>query len=344
MRVAVISGARAAEPMGLDLAELRLLRALRDAPTDLSLDIRVVGGRSARRYAQRLDARWVPARGESLPRIALRGADLIHLAGLDFPPPHRKPFVAMLYDLSPLHYNDEGVLPPWLDDVVERARVIFTISEFIAAELVERAAVPAERVRVIKLAPALDARDAEPLSRDELRQLGIEPPFVLRLGGYTRRKNVPLLLEAWAQVTSGTLVLAGPPQPARASILAGAPSLDRIVILDYVPQPLLARLLRSAAALVTTSSYEGFGLPPLEAMAAATPVVAVTAPFVREVCGDAALLVERRPEALANALGRVLVDEELARRLRAAGPPQAAGFTWSDAAVTVLSAYATAFE
>jgi len=327
--------------MGLELAELRLLEALRAVATDIALDVRVVGGRGARRHARRLGARWVPAPYRTLPLIALTGADIVHLIGLDLPPPRRKAFVAMVHDLSPLHYDDEGMLPPWLDEIVERASLLLTPSAFTAGELSRHLSVPPERVRVIGGGPALDARHAEPLSRSELEQLGIEPPLVLRYGGYTKRKNVPLLLDAWAQVPIGTLVLVGPPQLARAKVLAEAPSLDRVIVLDYVDQTLLARLLRSAAVLVSTSQYEGFGLPPLEALAAGTPTVAVSASFVEEVCADAALLVEERAEAVGEALHQVLVDCELASRLRAAGPLRAARFTWPQVADSVLRAYAS---
>jgi len=325
--------------MGLELAELRLLGALRAEVTDITLDVRVVGGRGSRRHARRLGARWIPSRGHTLPRLASSGADLVHLIGLDSPPPRRKAFVATVHDLSPLHYDDEVALPPWLGEIAERASLLLTPSGFTAGELHRQLGVPPERVRVFGGAAALEASDAELLSPLELQQLGIEPPFVLRYGGYTKRKNLPLLLKAWAQVPAGTLVLAGPPQQARKKILAEAPSLDRVVVLDYVPQTLLARLLRSADALVSTSSYEGFGLPPLEAMAAGTPVVAVSAPFVHELCSDAALLVEGRPDALADALREVLADEELALRLRAAGLVRAARFTWSGAASAVIGAY-----
>jgi glycosyltransferase involved in cell wall biosynthesis len=326
--------------MGLELAELRLLDALRRAQTDVELDVRVVGGRSARRHARRRGARWVPARHRTLPSIASARADVVHLLGLDLPPPRRKPFVAMVHDLAPMVYDDEGVVPPWLDEIVERASLLLTPSAFTAGELSQRLDVTAQRICVIGGAPALDARDAEPLSPRELSQLGIEPPFVLRSGGYSTRKNVALLLEAWALVSAATLVLTGPPQPARARILAEAPSLDRVVVLDYVPDALQARLLRSAAALVSTSSYEGFGLPALEALSAGTPVVAVDAPYVREVCGEAAIVVDEQPDALADALRSLLDDEPLAQAIGERGLLHAANFAWSHAADAVFSAYA----
>jgi glycosyltransferase involved in cell wall biosynthesis len=246
--------------------------------------------------------------------------------------------------LAPLHYDDEGELPTWTENVVARATFLLTPSAFTAAELQRHLAVPGERVRVIGGGPALVARGAEPLSPSELRRYGIDPPFILRYGGYTKRKNVPLLLEAWARVPFGTLVLAGPPQTMRKKILDDAPSLDRVVVLDYVPETLLVRLLLSAAGLASTSSYEGFGLPPLEAMAAGTAVVAVSTPFVREVCGDAALLVEASAPSLAEALCRVLDDEKLSESLRAAARRRAVTFTWSAVASAVLAAYETALR
>ena len=323
----------------MELAELHLLEALRAAATDVDVGVRVVGGRSARRYARRLRATWIPAPPATLPSLAVARGDLVHLLALDVPPPRRKPFGAMIHDLAPLRYDDEGKLPAWTEDVVARAAFLLAPSEFTAEELHRCFALPSERVRVIGSGPALVARDAEPLSPRELRTLGIEPPFILRYGGYTKRKNVPLLLEAWAQVQSGTLVLAGPPQGVRERILTDAPSLERVVVLDYVSGDLLARLLRSAAALASTSAYEGFGLPLLEAMAAGTAVVAVSTPVAREVCGDAALLVAEDHEAVAAGLRRLLADEELASSLRVAGGRRAAGFTWSKTAGATLDAY-----
>jgi glycosyltransferase involved in cell wall biosynthesis len=340
----VVSGPRSAQPLGLELAELRLLEALRAQPNGVTLEIPVVGRRSARRHARRVGGRWIPTWRRTVPRRAVHRADLVHLIGLDLSPPRRKTFVAMVHDLSPLHYDDEGELPPWIDEIIARAAFLLTPSAFTAAELHRHLGVPRERVRIIGSGPALAARDAEPLSRSELRRYGIEPPFILRYGGYTKRKNVPLLLEAWARVPFGTLVLAGPSQHMRKQILADAPSLDRVVVLDYVPETLLARFLRSAAGLGSTSSYEGFGLPPLEAMAAGTPVVAVSTPFVREVCGDAALLVEASAPPLGEALCRLLDDGQLAQRLRAAGRRRARTFTWSAVASAVLRAYSSASQ
>ena len=327
--------------MGQELAEARLLEALRSQAHDIALDFRVVGGRAARSHARRIDGRWIPARPGTLPPRATGRADLIHLLGLDLPPPRGARFVVTIHDLAPLRYDDEGQLPPWGDEMVERASLLLTPSAFTASELGSHFGVPPERICVVGGAPALATRDAAPMSPEGLRALRIEPPFILRYGGYTKRKNVSLLLDAWARLSFGTLVLAGLPQPARSGILAAAPTLDRVVVLDYVPSAVLAGLLKSATLLASTSSYEGYGLPPLEAMAVGTPVVAVSTQFVREVCGDAAYLVEPDGEALARAISLIVEDTALARRLSDAGLVHAEKFSWDQVAREAIGAYIT---
>lgn len=343
MRVAIVSGPRSEQPMGLELAELRLLAALLPAVagSTIQLDVRVVGRRQALRHARAIGGRWTPAFRDGLPRAATAGVDLVHLLGLDLAPPSRRPFVATVHDLSPLHFDDEGRLPPWIDEIADRARLLLTPSAFTASEIERHLGVSEERIRVIGGGPALDAQSAAPLSRRELAELGIEPPLVLRYGGYTKRKNVPLLLEAWSRVPTGTLVLAGPPQAAREAILDAARSRERLVVLDYVSAELLARLLKTATVLVSTSSYEGFGLPPLEALAAGTPVIAVAAPFVREVCEKAALLVDADADELASALCAVIAAAPQSAPIVTAIPE---AMTWRHAAEKVLQAYRDAAQ
>lgn len=339
MTVAFVTGARAAAGMGLETAEARLLGALRAKG---SLDVRVVGGRGAQAYASRIGASWYPARPGRSSRRAWRNADLVHLAGLSLPPPEHGRFVATIHDLSPLHFPDEGLLPLWTAEIAERAAQLICPSEFTASELVARLGVERERITVVPNGPGHDASEAPSLTADELAELGLRAPLVLRLGGYTGRKNVSLLLDAWPEIrqaTGASLALVGPPQAMRAERLAAAPSLVGVSVLDYVPAELVPRLLASAHVLVSTSRYEGFGLPPLEAMTAGVPVVALRTPFHEEVCGDAALLVEDDSEALAAAVVRVADDDELRERLGAAGRDRAPRFSWARSAELLLDVY-----
>jgi glycosyltransferase involved in cell wall biosynthesis len=339
VRVAIVTGGRSAVALGLETAELRLLSALRERRNGIALDLRVVGGRSARAYAARLGASWYPSAPNRGSPLAWRSADLVHLAGLTLPPPRRRPFVAMFHDLSPLHFDDEGVLPPWAQETADRARLVLTPSRFIAGELERDLGVEPERIRVVPNGPG--HAPAAPFTGGELATLGIRGPFVLRTGGYTARKNVGLLLAAWPEVrrrTGLSLVLAGPPQRARERLLLAAPSLDGVLVLDFLPAETVQRLVASAAVVVSPSVYEGFGLPPLEALAAGRPVVAVRTPFAEEVCGDAAVLVENDPAGLAAGIVAALDDPAPGPTCRA----RADAFSWERAADEALAAYRAA--
>ncbi len=199
-----------------------------------------------------------------------------------------------------------------------------------------------DKFRVVPLGPGHSLSPSTPgLSATELAAFGITKPFVLRIGGYTQRKNIPLLIAAWKCVrrqVAASLVLAGPPLGVRDSLLASVSGHDAIVVLDYVSSDLLPKLLRSAAALVSPSILEGFGMPPLEAMTAGVPVVAVRSSSSEEVCGTSALFAENTVEALAEALVRVLSDAAL-RPLVMAGLDRSGTMTWDVAASSLVSVY-----
>jgi len=343
MKVAIVSGARSLQPTGIGLAERGLLGALRVNSGPIEVNVRVVGGRAGRRYAQSIGARWYPVWPGRVPRRAWRSADLIHLLGLDVPPPPRQPFVVNIYDVAAWRFPDEAKVPAWTQEIVRRADRVITSTHCGVRELQQTLGVSAEKIRVIALGPGQTVpRSVETLSDAELAAMNLRRPFVLRIGGYTQRKNVPVLLEAWPEVhrqTGALLALMGPPHPAREAQLAAAAFPDGVVALSYLPPVLAARLLRSASALVSPSIYEGFGLPPLEAMGAGVPVVAVRSASVEEVCGDAAVLVANDPQALAAGLVWVLRDDALRGRLVDAGLRRAAGFTWEEAAASVVSVY-----
>jgi glycosyltransferase involved in cell wall biosynthesis len=108
---------------------------------------------------------------------------------------------------------------------------------------------------------------------------------------------------------------------------------ERIVVTGYVSESEKVALLSGAEALVYPSLYEGFGFPVLEAMACGTPVLTSNVSALPETAGDAALLVDPRDEAaIAEGMRRLLLDEALRERLRAAGPKRAAQFNWDDTA------------
>jgi glycosyltransferase involved in cell wall biosynthesis len=116
-----------------------------------------------------------------------------------------------------------------------------------------------------------------------------------------------------------------------------------VLKLGYREPAIVARLMASADAVVVPSTYEGFGLPALEAMAAGAPVVAADAGALPEVCDDAALLVRPRPGDLADGLRAAVNDEALRTTLIGRGRTRSSTFTWAKSARSHLAAYEIAF-
>jgi glycosyltransferase involved in cell wall biosynthesis len=190
--------------------------------------------------------------------------------------------------------------------------------------------------------PDADAAADEAL----LAARGIRPPFVAFTGTIEPRKDVPTLVDAFARVAAGRpdlrLVLAGGDgwgADAVRDAIAASGAATRVLRTGYLPHDVLPALLRCADAVAYPSLEEGFGLPALEALACGAPLVTTSGSAMDELVGDAALLVPPGDPALvAEALERAL-DPVTAARLRAAGPRQAAGFTWAASVAAHVDAY-----
>ena len=169
--------------------------------------------------------------------------------------------------------------------------------------------------------------------------------FVLHSDGATTRKNLAALAVAWpairAQVPDVELVLCGSPHPTRDRLFAG---LGGVHLMGHLARDAQIELIRAATVVVVPSTYEGFGLPALEAMAAGTAVVAARCAALPEVCGDAALLCAPDAAALATAIVAVLGHDGLRQRLEGDGQRHAAGFTWDRSARRHAEIFQAALE
>jgi glycosyltransferase involved in cell wall biosynthesis len=233
-------------------------------------------------------------------------------------------------------------------DAVRRARAIVAVSEATAARL---RAVLAPDAPVTVAPHGLAHQRLSPHDPGDdgarLRRLGVDAPYVAFVGTLEPRKDVPTLVAAFAAVAARRpdlrLVLAGPDGWGVAAIreaVAAHRIATRVVRLGYVDEAALAALYRGAAAVAYPSLDEGFGLPGLEALACGAPLVTTSSTPFAAALADAALVVPPAdPDAVADALERVLTDAEVADRLRAAGPPLAAGFTWERSLAAHLEAY-----
>ncbi len=221
-----------------------------------------------------------------------------------------------------------------------QATMVIADSAFTAAEVERTLGFPADRMRVVLL--AADDLAIPPVESDTatLARLGVVRPFLLAVGAADRRKNLPLLTRAMPRIVAGhpevTLVLAGPRPSAR--VLADSERWMRTI--GFVTDAELVTLYRSAEALLFPSTYEGFGLPVLEAMQLGTPVVGVRASSVSEVGGDAAAWASADDDArFAELVNELLASADVRARMREASLRQAARFSWDDTARRTLEAF-----
>lgn len=234
------------------------------------------------------------------------------------------------------------------------ARVVLTVSEAVRRDLAGFAPRQAGKVRVVPngVGPRFLAAVPESERERVRRAAGLDTPWVLFLGNDKPHKNLGGLLAAFARLVRAglphRLVLAGGAaerRAERAAAAAAAGVAERVVDLGVLPDADVLPLLAGASALAMPSFLEGFGLPVLEAQAVGTPVACSPRGGLAEAAGDAALFADPDdPEALADALLRLLTDEGLAARLSARGRDRARAFTWEAAYATVACAWRDAAE
>jgi len=225
---------------------------------------------------------------------------------------------------------------------VLRADVVIAVSDHTAQDIVDIFGLDRGRIRVI---PHGVSPKMRPMSGDELAdaraRLGLPERFILFVGTVEPRKNLETLLEAWVMMRDRPdLVVVGSWGWLYEDIRERMSRLGpRMHHLDSVDPAELPAIYNAARVLAHPAWYEGFGLPPLEAMACGTPVIVSDRSSLPEVAGDAALVVPAdQPEAWRRTLERVFDDTELAADLRRRGILRAAQFTWSRSAAATWDA------
>jgi glycosyltransferase involved in cell wall biosynthesis len=287
--------------------------------------------------------------------------DVVHGTNFVVPPASGAARVVTVHDLTTVRFpqmcdDATAMFPAIVRRAVAEGAWVHTPSQFVADEVVAEFGAAPERVRVVHHGIPGHGRGA--LSRGPQRSA---PPasvflpaetqrYILALGTVEPRKDLPGLVRAFDRLAHDqpdvALVLAGGPgwgDDALARAISASPWRHRIVRLGYVDDEALGDVLAGASVLAYPSVYEGFGFPPLEAMAAGVPVVATAVGAIPEVAGEGALLVPPGDiDALAAALADVLSHREIRDALITRGRARAELFSWTSCAEGLADLYASA--
>lgn len=269
---------------------------------------------------------------------------------------HDGPRVCTVHDLSWVHFPNYhpvervDIMVRRMPRTLQIADIVITDSEFVRSEVINLFSLDPGRVRSVPLGVDESFRPRSAAeSAAVMGELGLRHgTYVLALATLEPRKNLGRLLDAYEQLDASLrsrypLVLAGAKGWRSEKLVE---RIDRLaqrgeaIRLGFVPEEALPHLIAGARVLAFPSIYEGFGLPPLEAMASGVPVVASSASSIPEVTGDVALLVEAQDvDGLKNALEQALTDERWREAAIARGIQRAARFCWRDCVDTTAQIY-----
>ena len=284
-------------------------------------------------------------------------ADLFHFPNFIIPPLRRGKAVLTIHDMSFVRHPEFAesrnldYLRTHIAATAARADRILTDSHFSADEIRDCLHVPADRVVPIHLGIAESfSRPDDARIRATLTTLGLDRPYLLTVGTVEPRKNLPLLIDSFERMQSfdGLLVIAGrlgwKVEPILDRIRR-SPRAAAIRLIQTVDDETLPALYAGAELFLITSFYEGFGFPPLEAMACGTPVLSSNGGSLAEVLGDAArILTDFDPDHWSTEAQRLLSDTTLRRTLVDRGHTQSARYRWDHTARETLATYESVLE
>lgn len=288
--------------------------------------------------------------------------DVTHFFNYIVPPKvHGKTVVTvhdMVYKAFPetVRARTKYMLDMGLKSSMKRADLIVTDSEFSRSEILKYFPKHEGKVRVVPCGVDLDRFkpcDTPERIPEVKRSLGVEGEYFLYLGTIEPRKNLERLIQAYhifSQRSGGDvpkLVLAGGKGWLYDSIFARVTELglsEKVIFTQYIPSEDMNPLMCGAVAFVFPSIYEGFGMPPLEAMACGVPVLASDAASLPEVTGDCAVICDPySPESIADGLEKLSSDDALRSDLGRRGLQRAQSFTWDNSAKILYNLYKELF-
>ncbi|MFH0821045.1 MAG: glycosyltransferase family 1 protein [Candidatus Peregrinibacteria bacterium] len=284
--------------------------------------------------------------------------DLMHFTHFNAPLLYRRPFIVTIHDLT-LHFFPGKRMNTLLHrlayhavirSVTRRAKKIIAVSEHTKKDLMNVLGLPSEKIEVIYHGISPQFSGAAITPRTELMQkLGLQRPYFLYTGVWREHKNVAGMIRAFAAFNGETghqydLVITGKFNPSYPEIPRTIEELelkDYIKLTGIVAEGDLAALYRHALAYVFPSFYEGFGFPPLEAMAVGTPVITSNAAAIPEICGEGNALYfdPKNIEDMKQKMQLLATDASVRQRLINRGFERVKQFEWSTTAKKTLELY-----
>lgn len=352
IRIGLDVAALAYPPSGVRAYVEALIDAYRNRDSGIELVPMAAPGSTPGRPGRLARLRW-DLRGVAQ-FAAEAQVDLLHMTRFAAPRQMSRPLVVTVHDLIPLllpeyrRTNAARVQSDLARRTVARATRVIVPTGYVAADVELILKVPRDRIDIIPM--GVDIPSDWPLPRP------IDRPYIVHAGGFDVRKNLPVLLRAFAEAgnqlqSSWRLVLIGAPHTANPAVYPPIQPLiqqlelaDRVILTGRISDREKDAWYQHATIAVAPSISEGFGLPILEAMAHGAPVIASNRTSHPEVAGDAAVLVEPSVEALRDALVWFGSNPAIRDDYRDRGRRRAAEYSWKRTATLTLATYRRAVE
>lgn len=289
--------------------------------------------------------------------------DLMHFPHWNIPFLFNDPFVVTIHDLILLHFPSRrastlGLLTYWIKNLaykmvlrhaVYKSKKILSPSKFVKEDILEKFKIEPQKIIVSHEGHGYSVGQARFQNKQmiNLQKYSLNKPYLLYVGAAFPHKNLEGLIKAF-QIFQNKyskkyqLVLTGKRNYFYNQLLSkvAIKRLNDIIFTDYLPDNELSTLYQGASAYIFPSFYEGFGLPPLEAMAQGVPVIASKTSCLPEILGKAALYFDpTNPEDMAESINRILNDDSLRQELKKRGFEQIKRFSWAKCAQLTLQTY-----
>ena len=282
--------------------------------------------------------------------------DVLWMPGSTLPRVHPRRLVVTVHDIG-FHHHPElypkrqiAVHERSMREIAKRAERILTVSEFSARDISESYGIDSRKIAITPCGIDHDTYKliSDPAEIDQrLQRYRLSRPYFIVVGRLEAKKNLVTLVKAWEQFKTRRGVgdphklvfvgSAGHGSDAVFRAIQSSPVKSDFVHLGYVPEVDLPALLNGAVGLIHPSHFEGFGIPPVQAMACGTPVIASNAASLPEICGEAAMYADpNSPEQFAHLMDTLIQEPSKRQTMQIAGMTQSAKYTWKSTAEKTL--------